>query len=168
MINGFFCKASFRIISTVIHQIFLGEVDMRFHIILTGLTCILLTGTASAAGVPIDPGMWEMTSTMTMSVMPQPRSTTVSKCIEEDEISPENFEMDDNNPCNFTDVIIEGNKARWSINCPTDAGMVMEGQWEFTSSGDSITGSGSMSTVFSGQTMGFDMTWEGKRIGDCD
>lgn len=143
-------------------------VNMRFHIILTGLTCVFLAGTASAAGVPIQPGMWEMTSTMTMTMLPQPRSTTVSECIKDDEISPESFEMDENNPCKITDVVVEGNAARWSINCPTETGMAMEGQWEFTSSGDSITGSGSMSAVFSGQTIGFDMSWVGKRVGDCE
>ena len=46
--------------------------------------------------------------------------------------------------------------------------MVMEGTWQFTSHGDSITGKGNMSTEMAGQTMGFDMTWEGKRIGDCE
>jgi hypothetical protein len=44
----------------------------------------------------------------------------------------------------------------------------MEGQWEFTSKGDSISGKGSMNTEFSGQHMGFDMTWVGNRIGDCE
>ena len=141
---------------------------MRFNIFLTGLASLMLTGTASAEGVSIDPGMWEMTSTMTMTMMPEPRSTTVKECIEDDEISPESFNMDKDNPCNITDVTIDGNTARWSISCSTGGGPVMEGQWEFTSSGDTISGNGSMSTDFNGQTMGFNMTWEGKRVGDCE
>jgi hypothetical protein len=141
---------------------------MRFHIILTGLATLLISTTGAAEGVSITPGMWEMTSTMTMTMMPQPQSKTFSKCIEKDEISPDSFNMDPDSPCQFSDVSIEGNAARWSISCPTDGGSVMEGQWEFTSNGDSINGSGSMSTEYSGQKMGFDMTWVGKRIGDCE
>jgi len=141
---------------------------MRFQFFLTGLATVFLAGSAHAAGVSIQPGQWEMTSTMTMTIMPQPQVNTVHECIEENEISPDNFNMDQDNPCDITDVMVEGNTARWSISCPTEAGMVMEGQWEFTSLGNSITGSGTMTTEFSGQKMGFDMTWEGKRIGDCE
>ena len=141
---------------------------MRFHIILTGLATVFLAGTASAEGVSIHPGMWEMTSTMTMSMMPQPQTNTVSECIEEDEISPESFNMDEANPCSITEVVINGSTARWSISCPMQGGQLMEGQWEFTSNGDSISGSGNMSTEFSGQTMAFDMTWKGHRVGDCE
>lgn len=141
---------------------------MRYHVVLAGLAAVCLAGTVCAAGVSIDPGMWEMTSTMTMTMMPGPRSNTVKECIENDEISPEDFNMDKDNPCNITDMNVEGNTARWSISCAAAGGPVMEGQWEFTSGGDSISGKGSMSTEFSGQKMGFDMTWVGKRLGDCE
>ena len=141
---------------------------MRFSVFMTGLATIVLAGSAVAEGVSINPGMWEMTSTMTMSMMPQPRSTTVKECIEDDELSPESFNMEEDNPCNITDVAIDDNTARWSINCPTEGGMVMEGQWEFTSHGDTINGKGTMSADMGGQVMGFDMTWEGKRVGNCE
>jgi hypothetical protein len=141
---------------------------MRFHIILTGLATVFLASIASADGVPINPGLWEMTSTMTMSMMPQPTTNTVKECIENNELSPEDFNMEEDNPCNITDVTVDGNTARWSINCPTEGGPVMEGQWEITSNGDTINGSGNMSAEFSGQAMSFAMTWEGQRIGDCD
>jgi hypothetical protein len=140
---------------------------MRFHIFLTGLATVLISATSSAAGVSIQPGMWEMTFAMTVPMMPQPQSKTVKECIEKDEISPESFNMEEDSPCQISDMSVEGETARWSINCPQEGGPVMEGQWEFTSNGDSISGSGTMSTEFSGQKMGFDMTWVGKRIGDC-
>ena len=141
---------------------------MRFHIILTGLATVFLASIASADGVSINPGLWEMTSTMTMSMMPQPQTTTVTECIENDELSPEDFNMEEDNPCNITDVTVDGNTARWSINCPTEGGPVMEGNWEITSKGDSINGNGSMSAEFAGQPMSFNMTWEGKRVGSCE
>jgi len=123
---------------------------------------------AIAEGVSIDPGNWEMTSTITMTMMPQPQTTTVMECIKEPELNPEDFNMDEDNPCNISEVAIDGDTASWSINCPTEGGAVMEGKWEFTSAGDSISGSGTMSMDYAGQEMGFEMSWAGKRIGDCD
>ena len=141
---------------------------MRFNTFLTALAFVMFAGTVNAEGVPIDPGMWEMTMTMTMTMMPEPRSTTVNECIEDDELSPESFSMEEENPCTISDVAVKGNMARWSINCSTAGGPVMNGQWEFTSGGDTISGNGSMSADFSGQTMGFEMVWTGKRVGDCE
>jgi len=140
---------------------------MNLRIALTCVVMMFFADMANAKGVSIDPGMWEMTMTMTMTMMPQPQTTTEMECIEENEINPEDFNMDEDNPCDITDMVIDGRTARWSINCPTEAGMVMKGQWEFTSKGDSIAGSGSMTAEIAGQEMGFDMTWEGKRVGDC-
>ena len=141
---------------------------MKLFTILSGLTAMLFTVTTNAQGVSIDPGLWEMTSTMTMTMMPQPQTTTVKECITESELGPDSFNMDEDNPCNISDLLIDDNSAAWSINCPTEGGPAMEGQWEFTSEGDSISGSGTMTADYGGQKMGFNMTWEGKRIGDCE
>ena len=140
---------------------------MYSKIIVIGLPGFLTAGLAFAEGVSINPGQWEMTMTMEMSMMPQPQVHSSTECMKESEISPEDFNMDQNTPCDITDVAIDGNTARWSISCPAQGGMVMEGQWEFTSSGDSIVGNGSMSAETAGMNMDFKMDWEGKRIGDC-
>jgi len=141
---------------------------MNLRITFSFLVLALFANVSYAKGVPIDPGMWEMTTTMTMSMMPQPQTTVDTECIEESEMNPADFNMDEENPCNITDVSVDGDTARWSISCPTEGGMVMEGQWEFTSHGDSITGKGTMTTEMAGQKMGFDMTWTGKRTGACN
>ncbi|MGA9574869.1 MAG: DUF3617 family protein [Lysobacterales bacterium] len=140
---------------------------MRFQIILAGLATVLISGTGNAAGVSVQPGLWEMTSTMTMTMLAQPQVNTVQQCIKEDEISPESFNMEKDSPCKISDIDIDGHTARWSITCPTEGGPVMDGTWEFTSNGDSISGNGSMSTEYSGQKFGFDMTWVGNRVGPC-
>ena len=140
---------------------------MKLLVILSSLTALFFAITSNAGGVSIEPGQWEMTTTMTMSMMPQPQVTTVKECMKESELDPEDFNMDEDNPCKISDLLIDGNTARWSISCPTEDGPAMEGSWEFTSKGDSITGSGSMTANFAGQAMSFDMSWEGKRVGDC-
>ncbi len=86
----------------------------------------------------------------------------------ENELSPENFNMDKDNPCDITDVKFEDDTASWSIICPSEGGPPMEGHWKMTSNGDSLTGNGSMSANFGGQEMSFSMNWEGKRVGDCE
>ena len=141
---------------------------MRLHTVLTGLAAVLISGAGNAAGVSIQPGLWEMTSTMTMTMLAQPQVNTVKECIDKDELGPDSFNTDKNNPCKFSDIEIDGNTARWSINCPTEGGPAMQGHWEFTSNGDTISGNGTMSTEYSGQKFGFDMAWAGKRVGPCE
>lgn len=141
---------------------------MRIRIFLGGLAAVLISSTGFAAGVAIQPGLWEMTSTMTMTMLNQPQTNTVKQCIEEDQLDPDSFNMEQDTTCKTSDVVIDGNTARWSIDCPTEMGTAMTGQWEFTSAGDSITGSGTMSSEYNGQQFGFEMTWSGKRIGDCE
>ncbi len=140
---------------------------MKIRMILPGLMMIFFADGSYAKGVSIDPGLWEMSSTMTMTMMPQPQTTTETECVEETELSPESFNKDKDNPCDVSNVSVNGNSASWSISCPGQAGMAMQGQWAFTSKGDSISGTGSMKAVVAGQEMGFDMTWNGKRVGDC-
>lgn len=140
---------------------------MRLYTTMAGLAALLFAGSASAAGIAIDPGQWEMTTTMTMSMLPEPQIETALECIEEDILDPETYDMEEDNPCSIGDVVIDGNTAHWSINCPAENGQVMNGQWEVTSHGDTLTGKGAMSAEFSGQKMSFDMAWTGKRIGDC-
>lgn len=141
---------------------------MRLKPVLIALATVFVVNISQADGIPIEPGQWEMTSTMTMSMMPQPKTTTTKECIEEDTLDPAAFNIDDENPCNISEVKIDSNTASWSINCPTDGGQTMEGSWEVTSHGDTLSGKGQMSTEFSGQKFGFDMAWKGKRIGDCE
>ncbi len=140
---------------------------MNLRIALTGLAIMLFAGTVFAEGVSINPGQWEMTATIEMSLLPEPRVRTSTQCLTESELDPNVFNVDEDNTCNFADVVIDGNSARWSVLCPTEDGVQMEGQWEFTSSGDSITGTGSLSADANGMQIEFKMDWEGKRVGDC-
>jgi hypothetical protein len=120
---------------------------------------MLFSGSTFAKGVSINPGLWEMIVTVEMAMMPQPQSETSSECMTESELRPEDFNQDKDMSCDINDVDINGQTASWTISCPNPSGPSMTGQWEFTSYGSSITGSGSMS---------MDMTWKGQRVGDCN
>ncbi len=140
---------------------------MNLRIALTSLIVLTFTSPAFAAGVSVNPGEWEMTSTMTMSMLPEPKVRTYTQCIEEDQLDPSQLTMDEDNPCNISDVVMDDDSASWTINCPLQGDMMMAGQWNFTSSGETITGSGSMAVDAAGMKMELTMSWDGKRIGDC-
>ena len=122
---------------------------------------------ARADGIPVEPGMWEMSSTMTMPMLAQPRVTTTTECMTESEISMDDMGGEEMEPnCQFEMAQVDGNTMKWSFDCPVDGG-TSHGEWEATSSGDSVTGNGVITMSFQGQTMEMTMSWQGKRIGDC-
>lgn len=122
---------------------------------------------AWAEGMPVEPGMWKMTSTVTMPMLPQPRVTTTTECMTESEISMDDMGGEDMDPnCQFDMAQVDGNTMKWSFDCPVEGG-TSHGEWEATSTGDSVTGKGVVTMAFQGQTMEMTMAWEGKRIGDC-
>ena len=132
------------------------------------LGILLLTAPAARAdGIPVEPGLWEMSSIVNMPMMPQPRVTTTTECMKESEISMDDMggeDMDLN--CQFEMAQVDGNTMKWSVDCPVEGG-TSHGEWEATSSGDSVTGEGLVTMSFQGQAMEMTMSWEGKRIGDC-
>ena len=141
---------------------------MRSHLMLAVISSLLYVGNSLADGIPIEPGQWEMTTTMKMSMMPQPQITMDVECLEEDVFNPETFSKDEESACGIINVTTDGNTARWEIDCPVENGTKMTGSWEMTSHGDTLNGNGTMTTEVAGQKVGFDMTWEGKRMGDCE
>ena len=132
------------------------------------LGILLLTApVARADGIPVEPGLWEMSSTVNMPMMAQPRVTTTTECMKESEISMDDMGGEDMDPnCQFEMAQVDGNTMKWSVDCPVEGG-TSHGEWEATSSGDSVTGEGLVTISFQGQAMEMTMSWEGKRIGDC-
>lgn len=142
---------------------------MKFRILVTCLIASLLSSVTFAGGISIEPGMWETTMTMKMSMMPQPQVHTSTECIEDSELNPADFNMEENSPCDITEVVMNDNTVSWTISCPAEnGGMSMEGQWSMTSHGDTLSGGGSMSGGSQDMQIEMNIQWEGKRIGDCD
>ena len=132
------------------------------------LGILFLTAPAARAdGIPVEPGLWEMSSTMNMPMLPEPRVTTTTECMKESEISMDDMGGEDMDPnCQFEMAQVDGNTMKWSFDCPVEGG-TSHGEWEATSSGDGVTGNGVITMSFQGQNMEMTMSWEGKRIGDC-
>ena len=135
-------------------------------IILPGM---LLLGSSPllADGIPVEPGLWKITSTVTMPMLPQPRVTTVTECMEKSEITMDEVGGEGMDPnCTFDMAQVDGNTMKWSVDCPVEGGTT-HGEWQATSSGDTVKGEGTLNMSFQGQTMDMTMSWAGERIGEC-
>lgn len=128
----------------------------------------LVLSSVFAQGIPIEPGMWEMTSTMKIPMLPRPRVTTNMECIGESELSPEAMtEEDVDSNCTFDTRVVDGNTMKWSMDCVAKGG-ASRGEWEVTSHGDTLTGGGTITVDMQGQAIAMTMKWDGKRVGDCE
>ena len=133
----------------------------------TLLAMLLAVPSAWAEGIPMEPGLWEVTTTMQMPMLPQPRVTTVTECMEKSELSMDEFAGEGMDPnCTFDQNLVDGNTMKWSVDCPVEGG-TSHGEWEARSGGDSVTGEGLITMSIQGQEMEMNMSWTGKRIGPC-
>jgi hypothetical protein len=131
------------------------------------LILVLVSFEATAEGIAIEPGKWEMSTTMNMPMLSQPKVSTVTECMEESELSPEKMTDEMDSGCTFDARVVENNTMKWSMDCVADTGS-SRGEWEATSHGDTLTGSGTITIDVQGQSMEMLMSWEGKRVGECD
>ena len=137
------------------------------HTIVAPGILVLISISALAEGIPVEPGLWKMTSTVNMPMLPQPRVTTVTECMEKSEITMDEVGGEGMDPnCTFDMAQVDGNTMKWSVDCPVEGG-TSHGEWQATSGGDTVTGEGSLTMSFQGQTMEMTMAWEVQRIGAC-
>ena len=140
---------------------------MRLRPVIIFSILFSIAPSVQADGIPVEPGLWQMTTTVNLPIMPQPKVSTTTECMKDAE-----FDMDDvasdgsDNDCEFKMGEVDGSTMKWTVDCPVEGGS-SHGEWVATSSGDSVTGNGKMTMTFQGQTMEMTMSWEGKRIGEC-
>ena len=140
---------------------------MKFQQSLILAAALVFSSATWAEGISVEPGMWEMTTTMNMPMMPQPRVTTMSECIKESEISMDDIGGEDMDPnCTFAMNQVDGNTMSWDVDCPVEGG-TSHGEWQATSAGDTVSGQGLITVAFQGESLDMTMCWTGKRSGDC-
>jgi hypothetical protein len=125
------------------------------------------TSPAHAEGLRIEPGLWEMTSTINMLLLSDPAVSTVSRCIEKSEITMDEMGGEDlQNECSFEAIMMKGDSMQWIVDCQVGGGS-SRGEWVVTSHGDSLTSEGTLTMNVNGQEMAMDMNWSGQRTGPC-
>jgi len=129
-------------------------------------TCITLVmfPTLCLAAPDMQPGRWEITSTLEMPGMAfsMPASKHV-QCITAEQIIPQ--AQQENSKCRVIDQSMHGNVVTWQVQCESGGGS-MDSHGEITYHGDRFEGK----VVTSGSQMPSAMTQNmtGKRIGPCN
>jgi len=143
---------------------------MQAKSVILTLALTLAAFNVAADGISIEPGKWEMTTVMNMPMLREPRVTTVSECMDKDEITPESMmeDMDNSNAeCDMNVEVVEENTMKWTLDCSEKMGN-STGEWTATSYGDTMKGNGAITMNVQGQEIVMTMEWEGKRVGECD
>lgn len=130
------------------------------------LTLGLLVLPGYAAAIQIEPGKWELTTTATNPMSPQPQTEMLYQCMTDAQMSPEGF-MGDADGCTTSNVVSTDETMKWDMICDMD-GAQATGQAEFNSTGTSANGRMQITMEFNGQQMQFQRTWDGQRVGPCE
>ncbi len=131
----------------------------------------LLVAAATAANVAIaddfrvPTGVWEITSSSSMSLLPQVQTQTQRECISANNNDPVSM-MAEQPGCELLDRQVESQTLRWRMRCSMEQGeAIAEGR--FTLNGDSAHGEMVMEMSMQSMPVTMEMQWSGKRMGDC-
>ena len=128
------------------------------------LTVFSLGPSVVAEGLPITPGLWEMTSQNPMTG----EDDVFEECMSEGVFDPISM-MEETDGCTFSNQTVSGNTIDYDMTC-TDPDMpgAMTAQFSFTIDGDQGSGNVDMSMDMNGQTaMTMSTSVAAKRVGDC-
>ncbi len=143
-----------------------------FAVFIALVAVISLTQMVAADGPSIKPGKWEFTTTVNFPMMPEPKVTTETKCVTEEEASGDPLAaMVEEARCTVLNKKVDGNSVEFEIECEGDMGMKSRGKGKFTADGTTASGTMEMTvemTKMGGKSMKMTQSWEGKRIGDCE
>lgn len=135
------------------------------------LVCLMIgyLSNALAEGVPITPGLWEMSGEMSGSMIPAPHTTSSIDCIDQSELGPDYFKSKFGSSCDPSELQVDGNMISWTISC-ADSDGGLEVHFKFISKGDSFTGVGtwSMPSGIDEQSLELTINYSGQRIDDCE
>ena len=121
-----------------------------------------------AEGINVEPGQWEMTTTLNMPMMPAPQTTTVSQCIEDSVFDMGDMSTEGMDPnCNMSAEQVDDSTMQWTMDCPVEGGGTSHAKWRITSAGKTIEGDGKISVSVMGQEMEMTSTFSGKHTGPC-
>jgi hypothetical protein len=116
-----------------------------------------------AEGLPITPGLWEMTTQNPMTGADVVRQ----ECMTEAVFDPSDM-MGEERGCDISNQAVNGNTVDYDLACKDPSGQgAMQGHFSFTVDGDQGNGNVDMSLEFNGQTMNVSHTVSAKRVGDC-
>ena len=134
---------------------------MKYLFVAAAIALSLSFMPVHAAGVNMQPGMWEWSMTMEMPGMPMAMPPTVySSCVTKDDLLPKQSAKDDR--CKTLKNQIKGNSVLWKIECSSAGGMATS---EGTMTYSGATARGEIQSSTQGMAMMSKIT--GRRTGSC-
>ncbi len=111
-------------------------------------------------------GLWQMTTTSTNTMMPEPIVTTNEVCVEGNEFNPEDM-VQDMDSCEVLTESVQANRLRYGMQCQVEGGeATIEG--EYTVNGDEGQGSMSMNMKMGPIVMDVNVDWQSVYLGPCE
>ena len=128
-------------------------------------TAPLTTEPALAAGLNVEPGLWEVSWSMPNPLGGEPYRQTQRTCVRESTITTDrvNREL---SACRVGNAVFEGSLVRWKMRCDTPAGP-MTGTGKARSNGTTVLGAVDMSLALGALEIPTTGSFKGKRIGEC-
>ena len=132
------------------------------------LAFTLLAATSlGAAAQTMEPGEWELTTTITSPMMPQPQTATVKRCIKKEDLADSSRWMGGKPPgsdCSLTPGTRDDRGATWEMACPS-SGMKGRGRARYTAG--MMDSEMEMSGMAEGKKFELRTKTRGRRIGPC-
>ena len=130
-------------------------------------TTLAAAGFAAAAQQAMEPGEWELTTTMTSPMLPQPQTATVRHCIQAQDLADPSRWMGGSPPgsdCKLTPLERDANGASWEMACPS-SGFKGRGRARFAAG--MMDSEMQMSGVQDGRKFEMQTRTRGQRLGPC-
>ncbi len=123
----------------------------------------LFASSVHAEGLPITPGLWEITTHNSMLGSQEVEQS----CMTETVFDPVSM-MGEEAGCEVTNERVQGNSVDYDIICVDDAAAgKAEGHFAFTIDGDRGDGKIDLTMTVGDQSMSMQYSMDAKRIGDC-
>lgn len=119
---------------------------------------------------PYRAGLWEITSVSNNSLMPQPITAKIKRCVTERDAQNacglNQLTGGRNRDCQIVDMQINSNTATWGMRCDSPH-FTAQGNGQSTFTADAYHGSFNMSASMQGTPMKLNTTFNGRRLGNC-
>jgi len=128
---------------------------------------LLATAGSGAAAQGMEPGEWELTTTIASPMMPQPQTMTVKRCIKAEDLAEPSRWMGGKPPgsdCTLTPQARDARGASWVMACPS-SGMKGKGRARFTAG--MMDSEMQMSGMQEGKKFELSTRTRGRRLGPC-
>ncbi len=136
---------------------------MKFLSAVNFIIFFSLANSIYADALPMNPGLWEYTTTSTNSLTGT-QTTKSQECVTDNEFDPGS--MMGGQDCNTADSTLSGDTLTFAMECNIQGGQAeLSGIYKIKD--DIGSGSMKMKMSFNGQTMTMESTLAAKRVGNC-